>query len=536
MKAQPNAPTSGQASPTSLAGDGASAAVLEASPNAIVAVDAGGMITYLNQQAALTFGYAPEELLREPIERLLPEEAAARHVVQRDRLLARPVGRPHGIGLDLAGRRKDGSQFPVEISLTPVELPDGPQVFATIVDITARKAAEQELLEARKLESIGRLAGGIAHDFNNVLFAIKGYAELLTEDLSPERRGQLDADDARKSVEAIGDAATRAATLTAQLLSFSRRQMIRPEVVDLNEAISGVEPLLRPLLGAQARLFVSLDPEAGRLRVDHGQLDQILINLVINARDAMPAGGTITIESGNAELDAAYALAHPDVVPGPYVYLAVIDTGEGMDPETREHIFEPFFTTKAHGQGTGLGLATTYGIVRQSAGHIKVESEPGKGASFTLYFPRVDAPAEIAKPRGTGNAETGSGSVMVVEDESSVRELTSAVLRRAGYRVTAVSDGADAMARLDDQPASIDVLVTDVVMPGMSGIDLAELVIERFPAAGIVLLSGYNAETLDLDRVVRRGAIFLPKPVASSDLLDAVRRSPGRRAAPDTVT
>jgi two-component system, cell cycle sensor histidine kinase and response regulator CckA len=536
VKAQPNAPTSAQASRDSLAGNGASAAVLEASPNAIVGVDASGLITYLNEHAALTFGYAREELIREPIERLLPEEAAARHVVQRDRLLARPVGRPHGIGLDLAGRRKDGSQFPVEISLTPVDLPDGPQVFATIVDITARKAAEQQLLEARKLESIGRLAGGIAHDFNNVLFAIKGYAELLTEDLSPERRDQLDADEARKSVEAIGDAATRAATLTAQLLSFSRRQMIRPEVVDLNEAISGVEPLLRPLLGEPARLFVNLDPEAGRLRVDHGQLDQILINLVINARDAMPAGGTITIESGNAELDAAYALLHPDVVPGPYVYLSVIDTGQGMDPETREHIFEPFFTTKAHGQGTGLGLATTYGIVHQSAGHIEVESEPGKGASFTLYFPRVDAPAEIAKPRGIGSTETGSGSIMVVEDESSVRELTSAVLRRAGYQVTAVSDGADAMARLDDQPASIDVLVTDVVMPGMSGIDLAEQVIERFPAAGIVLLSGYNAETLDLDRVVRRGAIFLPKPVASSDLLDAVRRSPARRAAPDTVT
>jgi len=281
---------------------------------------------------------------------------------------------------------------------------------------------------------------------------------------------------------------------------------------------------------------LNLDAEAGRLRVDHGQLDQILTNLVVNARDAMPDGGAITIESGNVELDAAYALGHPDVTPGPYVYLAVTDTGQGMDREVREHIFEPFFTTKEHGRGAGLGLATTYGIVRQSGGHIVVDSEPGKGASFRLSFPRVDAPAEIARPARTEGTAAGSRSIMVVEDESAVRELTSAVLRRAGFQVTAVGNGADAMARLDDQPASIDVLVTDVVMPGMSGIDLAEQVIERFPAAGIVLLSGYNAETLDLDRVVRRGAIFLPKPVASRDLLDAVRRSPGRRSAPDTVT
>jgi CheY-like chemotaxis protein len=215
------------------------------------------------------------------------------------------------------------------------------------------------------------------------------------------------------------------------------------------------------------------------------------------------------------------------------VVVSVTDTGPGIDPETRDHIFEPFFTTKDHGHGTGLGLATTYGIVRQSGGHIRVESEPGMGSTFKLYFPRVDDPADAVRPRHGDAAQTSSGSVMVVEDESSVRELTSVVLRRAGYTVTAVSDGADAMARLDDQPASIDVLVTDVVMPGMSGIDLAERVIERFPSAGIVLLSGYNAETLDLDRVVRRGAIFLAKPVTSTDLLDAVERSPGRRAAPD---
>jgi PAS domain S-box-containing protein len=511
-------------------------AVLDASPNPIVAIDPRGRITYLNRQAELAFGYPPEELIDEPIERLLPEGAAARHVAQRDRLIARPVGRPHGIGLDLAGRRKDGTEFPVEISLTPVQLPEGLRVFATVVDITARKAAESQLLEAQKLESIGRLAGGIAHDFNNVLFAIKGYAELLSEDLSPERRDQLDADDARRSVEAISDAATRAATLTAQLLAFSRRQMIRPEIVDLNEAILGIEPMLRRLIGEQVRLVVKPGAFAGRLRVDHGQLDQILINLAINARDAMPTGGTVTIETGSVDLDDAYALKHLEVVPGPYVFLAVTDTGQGMNPETRERIFEPFFTTKEQGQGTGLGLATTYGIVRQAGGHIWLYSEPGMGSSFKLYFPRVDAPADPAEPQRAGRTHRGSGAIMVVEDETSVRELTSVVLRRAGYEVTAVGDGAAAMARLEDQPASLDILVTDVVMPGMSGIDLAERVINRFPAAGVVLLSGYNAETLDLDRVVKRGAIFLSKPVTSGDLLDAVRRSGGLRGAPDGVS
>jgi PAS domain S-box-containing protein len=535
VPAEPSAPPSAASPPVSHSGAGPSLAVLDASPNAIVAVDARGRITYLNRQAEVAFGYAPQELLDTPIERLLPEGAADRHVIQRDRLIARPVGRPHGIGLDLAGRRKDGTEFPVEISLTPVQLPEGLRFFATVVDITARKAAESQLLEAQKLESIGRLAGGIAHDFNNVLFAIKGYAELLSEDLSPERRGQLDADDARRSVEAISDAATRAATLTAQLLAFSRRQMVRPEVIDLNNAITSVEPMLRRLIGEQVRLVVKPGAGAGRLRADQGQLDQILINLAINARDAMPKGGTLTIVSGNVDLDDAYALKHLEVVPGPYVYLAVTDTGQGMGPETREHIFEPFFTTKEQGHGTGLGLATTYGIVRQAGGHIWLYSEPGMGSSFKLYFPRVDTPADASQTRHNDLAQPGSGNVMVVEDETSVRELTSVVLRRAGYEVTAVGDGADAMARLDDQPGSFDVLVTDVVMPGMSGIDLAERVINRFPEAGVVLLSGYNAETLDLDRVVRRGALFLSKPVTSGDLLDAVRRSREGRVSPDGI-
>jgi PAS domain S-box-containing protein len=267
----------------------------------------------------VVFGYSREELLGQPVERLLPRDAADRHVGQREGVFAKPRARALGIGLDLAGRRKDGTEFPVEISLTPVQLDDGLQVFATVVDITARKAAENQLLQAQKLESIGRLAGGIAHDFNNVLFAIKGYAELLTDDLGPARRDRLDPEEALRSVEAINNAATRAASLTAQLLAFSRRQVVRPEVLDLNAAVASIEPMLRPLIGAQVELVVRSRPEAGRFRADPSQIDQILVNLVINARDAMPDGGAITIETGNVELDEAYALEHVDVIPGPYV-------------------------------------------------------------------------------------------------------------------------------------------------------------------------------------------------------------------------
>lgn len=505
-------------------------AVLDASPNAIIAVDSSGRITYLNAQTEITFGYGRDELLGRSVEQLLPASAAEHHVAQRAGLFARPRARALGMGLDLAGRRKDGTEFPVEISLTPVQLDDGLHVFAIVIDITARKAAESQLLQAQKLESIGRLAGGIAHDFNNVLFAIKGYAELLTEDLGPAHRDKLDPDEALRSVEAISNAATRAASLTAQLLAFSRRQVVRPEVLELNAAVASIEPMLRPLIGAQIELVARLGPGTGRLRADPSQLDQILVNLVINARDAMPDGGSITIETGNVDLDDAYALDHPEVVPGPHVYLSVSDTGLGMDVETREHVFEPFFTTKELGHGTGLGLATIYGVVRQAGGHIWLYSEPGIGSTFKLYFPRVDAPASAAHAPGLPSAAAGSGAVMVVEDETSVREMTSVVLRRAGYEVTQVSDGGEALEQLTGRAAPIDVLVTDVVMPGMSGIDLAERVINRFPAAGVVLLSGYNAETMDLDRVVRRGALFLSKPVTSSDLLDAVKRSTERRA------
>ena len=394
----------------------------------------------------------------------------------------------------------------------------------------ARNAAENQLLQAQKLESIGRLAGGIAHDFNNMLFAIHGYAELLTQDLAPANRASLDPDGAMRSVTEITSAAERAAKLTAQLLAFSRQQVVSVEVVDINTAVSTIEPMLRQLIGENNELVMKLDPAAGNIRADTGQIDQIVVNLVVNARDAMPNGGTVTIETGDAVFEAPYSIAHIEVDPGPYVLLAVSDTGVGMDSSVREHIFEPFFTTKEVGQGTGLGLATTYGIVHQAGGHIWVYSEPGQGSAFKLYFPRVDAPVEDAAAKPAVPV-AGVGRVLVVEDEPAVRDMTTQLLRRAGYEVVAVADGPTALVTAGTiQP--IAVIVTDVVMPKMSGIELAEQMMNTYPEVGVVLLSGYTAETLDLKRVTSRGAVFVPKPVTSNQLLQAILRAAAARRGP----
>jgi PAS domain S-box-containing protein len=496
-------------------------AVLDASPNAIIAVDARGLIVYANPQVARTFGYRRDELLGRPVEVLLPERVAGDHVRHRQAFAARSAARPMGIGLDLAGRRRDGTEFPVEISLSPLDTPAGRHVFAQIVDITARKTAEAQLLQAQKLESIGRLAGGIAHDFNNMLFAIRGYAEMLEEDLAPERRAELDPDLAHANAAAITHVVERATLLTTQLLAFGRRGQMSPRVLDLNQATTDLAPMLRRLIGEQVHLVLALDDESGRVRVDPGQLDQILVNLVVNARDAMPEGGRVMIASGNVTFDEPYALEHFDVQPGHYVMLAVSDTGTGIDRETRAHIFEPFFTTKQPGKGTGLGLATIYGIVRQAGGHIWLYSEPGQGTTFKLYLPRVDAPAtdEAAPARG-GRASLGT--VLVVEDEAAVRDMTIQVLKRAGWTVVAVASGNEALTLVDTRAQPFDAIVSDVVMPGMSGIELAERALDRDPAMRIVLLSGYTAETLDLERVMEQGVRFVSKPLSSRQLLAAL--------------
>ena len=309
-----------------------------------------------------------------------------------------------------------------------------------------------------------------------------------------------------------------------QLLAFSRQQLVIPRVVDPMTVIRALEPMLRRLIGEHIRLVVRGDESVGQVRIDSGHLDQIVMNLVVNARDAMPDGGTITIDVGSMVFDEAYTMEHFEVAPGSYVMVAVSDTGSGMDRETREHIFEPFFTTKERGRGTGLGLATIYGIVRQAGGHIWLYSEPGHGSTFKLYFPLVeDAPTTGPSPVPEVPL-AATGEVLLVEDEPAVRDMTRRILERNGYSVTTVEDGAAAVAALQSG-ARPDVVVTDVVMSNLSGIELAEWILDRGPATGIVMLSGYTAETHDFERILARGARFVTKPVGSAELLRAIREA-----------
>jgi signal transduction histidine kinase len=392
--------------------------------------------------------------------------------------------------------------------------------------------AANQLLQAQKVESLGRLAGGIAHDFNNMLFAVHGYAELLSQDLASNDPARLDPDRLLLSVNEISHAAERATALTSQLLAFSRRQTVSVNVLDLNATVTLIEPMVRQLIGEDVRLVLKLDPDAGHICADGGQIDQILVNLVLNARDAMPDGGTVTIESGNAAFDGASVPGRADVTAGSYVFLAVSDTGIGIDSATREQIFEPFFTTKAIGKGTGLGLATTHGIVHQAGGHISVESEPGVGSAFRLYFPRDDG--AIGERTLLASAKiVGAGRVLVAEDDPAVRDITTRFLERAGYDVRAVADGVEALAVAGHSPP-FDVLVTDIVMPKMSGIDLAQEMMNQYPLVGVVLLSGYTAESREVNLAAERGATFVSKPVTSSELLQAVLQAIAARRAADT--
>ena len=505
--------------------------LLEAAPDAMVVVDQRGEIVLLNLQAEKQFGYRRDELVGQPVTNIIPVGFAERIVADDLRSAADALGQQIGTGIELVALRRDGSEFPIEIMLSPLESADGVLVTAAIRNISVRKQAEEQLLQAQKLESIGRLAGGIAHDFNNMLFVINGHAEMLDQDLAPGRRAGLDLDETLGKVRAIREAGERAARLTAQLLAFSRQQVISPTVLDLNAAVDGLEPMVRQLIGENMRLVVRLGDTAGKIRADAGQLDQILVNLVVNARDAMPDGGTVTIETGNVAVVEPNAGEHLDLRPGPYALVVVSDTGVGMDRATRDHIFEPFFTTKELGKGTGLGLATAYGIVRQAGGHIWVYSEPGVGSTFKLYFPRVDPLGSTDGPGISPLPAPGAGTILVVEDEPAVREMTTQMLTRSGYRVIALADGPEALARLARLEEPIDVLVTDVIMPHMSGISLAATVMDEFPTVGVVMLSGYTAETLNLERVTTRGAAFVSKPVAFGQLVDAVERARAVRPA-----
>jgi len=422
------------------------------------------------------------------------------------------------------------SEFPISadnvraawLNQQVVKVGDGVAIFSR--DITARKRLEEEASTAQKMDNIGRLAGGVAHDFNNLLTVIIGYAN-LAEPEAAKGDPML-----QKAIANILSAADRAADLTRQLLAFARRQVIEPRTFSLNETVTEVEKLLARLIGEDIQLVTSCQPDLWPCKADPGQLAQVLMNLAVNARDAMPKGGKLTIETGNVTLGESYAAQHAEVGPGQYVMVAVSDTGQGMDEETKLHVFEPFFTTKESGKGTGLGLATTYGIVKQSGGHIWFYSEKGHGTTFKVYLPRAtsdDAPAvapELPTP------VRGRELILLVEDEQMLRDFAALTLRAQGYQVVHASNGDDALVRAREIGPGLDLLVTDVVMPGMSGKELAQKLRAEMPKLKVLYTSGYTANVIVHHGVLESGVKFLSKPFTPMELAAKVREVLGTSA------
>jgi two-component system, cell cycle sensor histidine kinase and response regulator CckA len=389
-----------------------------------------------------------------------------------------------------------GSRRWMETHAVPLRAPSGEVQAALSVtrDVTQRRQLEEQLAQAQRLEAVGRLAGGIAHDFNNLLTGILGYSDLLRARLPEDDPRRADADEVKK-------AADRAASLTRQLLAFSRRQVLQLRVVDLNKIVDDMDRMLRRLIGEDVELVTACAPDLGRVQADPGQIEQVIANLVVNARDAMPEGGRLVIETENVDVDEEAAAGHPaELQPGPHVVLSVTDTGIGMDPETQAHVFEPFFTTKDVGKGTGLGLATVYGIVKQSGAAIWVYSEPGQGTSFRIFFPRVDAEVELsAEPPVSTPSEKGTETVLVVEDEQLVRGLIAEELSRRGYCVLTALNGLDALALAEEYENGIDVVVTDVIMPEMGGLELTQRLTALRPGVRVVYMSGYSERAVSDD-------------------------------------
>jgi PAS domain S-box-containing protein len=500
-------------------------AFFENAAQGIVSTDTSGRILSVNGMAEKLFGFERRELVGMPIESLLPESLVETHRQHRRGYFDHPHTRPMGLGIDLVARRKDGTEFPVEVSLSHISAKNGPVAVAFVNDITERKRAQSErqrlehrLEHATKMEAVGRLAGGIAHDFNNLLTALSGFAEIALDEL-PETHPLYEG--ARETFKTC----QRSTSLVRRLLAVSRRQVLHPEVMDLNAKISEIEKMLRSVLGEDIDLVVRLEAGLGFARLDHSQIEQVILNLVVNARDAMPTGGRLAISSANVDIDQAMIDQHVGIKPGPYVLITVSDTGSGMSKETLEHIFEPFFTTKEKGKGTGLGLATVYGIVNQSDGYIWAYSEPGQGTTFKVYLPRVSREGGRGGDLPPAAERTGSETVLVVEDETGVRMVAVSNLRRAGYQVVAASNAEEALAIAESHPTPIHLVVTDVLMPGMNGTTLASQIVRRIPGIRVLFMSGHADDALLHYGVLEEGAAFLEKPFTREALTRLVREA-----------
>ena len=486
---------------------------VEQSPSLLIITDIEGHIEYVNPKFSRTTGYTLDEL-RGLTPRVLKSEETPSEVHDD---LWNTIQAGEVWQKELKNVKKNGEPYWVIASISPLRNAFGETTHYLGVqeDITERKEVEAQLVQAQKMESVGQLVSGVAHDFNNLLTGVLGFSELA---LAKVENG----DPLRQDLLEIRKAGESASALTQQLLAFSRQQMLRPEVLDLNEVLATIENLLRRTMTENVELAKVLAPDLGLVRADPAQSQQILVNLVVNARDAMPDGGRLIIETTNAELGRRFANEHVLVRPGRYVMLAVSDTGRGMDEETRKRVFEPFFTTKERGRGTGLGLATVYGIVKQSRGYVWVYSEPGRGATFKIFLPRVaEAPEQPVKPEAVSTQLVGAETILLVEDDKVVRTLAESILKARGYRVLA-AENADGAIELWKN-GSIDLLITDIVMPGMNGVELAQHFTTLRSDLKILLLSGYAEQAIVEDTLADPSTPFMGKPFKVAEFLDKVR-------------
>jgi PAS domain S-box-containing protein len=491
-------------------------ALVEHSSDALILLDNQGRVTYVSASSQRHLGWTAAAMLGRSIFDFL-------HADDRELAGARvadAVQRPGAtITQELRFQHADGTWHHMEcVGVNRLNEPSVGAIVINARDVTERRRLEDQLRQAQKMEAVGRLAGGVAHDFNNLLTAILGYCNLMLDEIPAE-------DPLRQDLEEIRQAGDRAAALTRQLLAFSRRQMLQPQIIDLNTLVRQMEKMLRRLIGEDIELVTPLGSDLKQVKVDPASIEQVLVNLAVNARDAMPLGGRLTIETAMMDLDDAYAETHVTVIPGRYVMLAVSDTGQGMDAATRARIFEPFFTTKEQGKGIGLGLATVYGIVKQSGGYIWVYSEPGHGTVFKVYLPPSDVAASAARPvepASQSEKHRGWETVLLVEDEDAVRALAREVLRRHGYVVLEARHGLDALRVAERHQDPIHLLVTDVVMPHMSGRDLARRLADARPNMKLLFISGYTDHAV-VHRDLTPGSAFLQKPFTPENFAQKVR-------------
>jgi PAS domain S-box-containing protein len=484
--------------------------------------DLNGKIVDANEAFSSMLGFTREELLSSHVcwDTLTPPEYREADRLVVERLMTTGVAPP----FEKQFFRKDGSRVSVLIGIVTLVAESGETEATTFVlDISEQKKLERQLRQAQKMEAVGQLAGGIAHDFNNLLGVIIGYSEILELKLGPD-------DPLRSKADQIKEAGKRAAALTRQLLAFSRKQVLEPKVLDLNTIVADTLGMLQRLIGEDIELVADVARELGRVKADRGQIEQVIMNLAVNARDAMPCGGKLTISTANVQIDAAFRRQHPGAVMGPCVMLSVTDTGCGMDEETQSHVFEPFFTTKAEGKGTGLGLATVYGVVKQTNGYISVDSVVGQGTSFNVYLPRIEeAMAAMTSSKDSTEEAPGSETILLVEDAKTLRDLTRELLEANGYTVLDAANGPDAIRIAEEHHSPIHILLTDVVMPGMDGRALADRITRICAGIKVVYMSGYTDDFIVHLGVLDSGVTLIQKPFTREGLLEKVREILGTR-------